>query len=211
MISRVTVDFPFVPEIDTTGTRRSASRIQAGGEVRASAMRSDQRATVRSWAPVRRAVRDGDTSRSARAKAASVSSRARSSPVHGNVMIQCPGSDERWTASPARPSPWSTRSRRIQATIAATPSGQSRAGTLAPRWTSSVAARVALAVPGPPPADGDLQLDHRLEPVDVGALEESDLDQSHGPGRIPSAHARAGHPTAPGAGPHRSRRRRPAA
>ena len=33
MISRVTVDLPLVPEIDTTGTRRSASRIHDGGEV----------------------------------------------------------------------------------------------------------------------------------------------------------------------------------
>ena len=30
-MSRVTVDLPFVPEIETIGTRRSASRIQAGG------------------------------------------------------------------------------------------------------------------------------------------------------------------------------------
>ena len=43
---------------------------------------------------------------------------------------------------------------------------------------------VALPVPGPAPADGDLQLDHRLEPVDVGSLEQADLDQAHGPGRI---------------------------
>ena len=30
----------------------------------------------------------------------------------------------------------------------------------------------------------ELELDHRLEPVDVRALEQADLDQSHGPGRI---------------------------
>ena len=45
-------------------------------------------------------------------------------------------------------------------------------------------AGIALAVPGPPPADGDLELDHRLEPVDVRAFEQAGLDQSHGPGRI---------------------------
>ena len=50
-------------------------------------------------------LRDGDTSRSARARAASVRRRARSSPDHGNVTIQWPGSDERWTATPPRPSP----------------------------------------------------------------------------------------------------------
>ena len=34
MISRVTVDLPLVPEIETIGTRRSASRIHGGGVVR---------------------------------------------------------------------------------------------------------------------------------------------------------------------------------
>ena len=47
-----------------------------------------------------------------------------------------------------------------------------------------VAARSSLAIPGPPPADGDFDLDHRLEPIDVGSLEEPDLDLSHGPARI---------------------------
>jgi hypothetical protein len=105
VMSRVTVDLPFVPEIEIAGMRRSASRIHDGGEVRAAAIRSVQRASSRSWAPVSRAVRDGDTSRSARASAASAIVRARSSPVHGKVRIQCPGSDERWTATPVRPSP----------------------------------------------------------------------------------------------------------
>ena len=41
-----------------------------------------------------------------------------------------------------------------------------------------------LAVPRPPPADGDLDLDRRLEPVDVRPLEQADLDQAHGPRRI---------------------------
>ncbi len=47
-----------------------------------------------------------------------------------------------------------------------------------------VAARVALPVPRPPAPDRDLELDHRLEPVDVGPLEQAGLDQTHGPGRI---------------------------
>src|SRR5512143_2885742 len=45
---------------------------------------------------------------------------------------------------------------------------------------------VALAVERAPTPDGELELDHRLEPVDVGPFEESGLDQSHGPGRIAS-------------------------
>ena len=105
MISRVTVLLPLVPETDTIGTVRSRSRIHSGGVARAAAMRSDQRATWRSWAPVRWAWRDDDTSRSARASAASVSVNARSAPTHGKVTIQWPGSDERWTATPPRPSP----------------------------------------------------------------------------------------------------------
>ena len=137
VISRVTVLLPLVPETDTIGMCRSASRSHSGGVVRAASIRSVQRASSRSCAPVSWAVRDGETSRSARASAASLNVWARSAPVHGKVMIQWPGSDERWTASPLRPSPWSVRSRRIQATVAAIGSGQSRAGTSAPRWTSA--------------------------------------------------------------------------
>ena len=147
----------------------------------------------RAAAPGRRSggrCRDGDTSRSASASAASVRASARSAPTHGKVTIQCPGSDERWTARPPRPSPWSARSRRIQATtVAATGSGQSRAGHGRPEVDQRVAPGIALPVPGPAPPDGDLELDHRLQPVDVGAFEEAGLDQSHGPGRIASRHA----------------------
>jgi len=50
-----------------------------------------------------------------------------------------------------------------------------------------VLSRLALAEPGPSPPDRDLDLDHRLQPVDVGALQESDLDKSHDPGRIAGA------------------------
>jgi glutamate carboxypeptidase len=48
-----------------------------------------------------------------------------------------------------------------------------------------MAARVPLAIPGAPAPDGQLELDHRFEPVDVGSLEQADLDQSHGQARIP--------------------------
>ena len=47
-----------------------------------------------------------------------------------------------------------------------------------------VVGRHPLAEPRPAPADGHLDLDHRLQPVDVGSLEKPDLDQSHGSGRI---------------------------
>ena len=129
----------------------------------------------------------GATSRSVSATAASAIDWARSAPVHGNVTIQWPGSDERWTATPPRPSPWSTRSRRIQSTIRSTSPGHSRRGTAAPSLTTACRPGLALAVPGPPPADGDLDLDHRRQPVDVRTLEQADLDQAHGPARIASA------------------------
>ena len=190
MISRVTVLLPFVPEIDTIGMRRSASRIHSGGVARAAAIRSVQRASSallgagQLGRPRRRDVALGE----GEGRLAQIVW-ARSAPIHGKVMIQWPGSDERWTASPPRPSPWSARRRRIQATVAAIGSGQSRAGTSAPEVDQRVASRIALAVPGPAPPDGDLELDHRLEPVDVRTFEQAGLDQAHGPGRIASVPA----------------------
>src|SRR5205085_2564706 len=41
-----------------------------------------------------------------------------------------------------------------------------------------------LAVPGPASTECDLDLDHRLEPIDVGPFEQSDLDHAHGARRI---------------------------
>ena len=55
---------------------------------------------------------------------------------------------------------------------------------LGPETDEEVTARTPDAVPRPPPPDRDLDLDHRLEPVDVRALEQADLDESHSPGRI---------------------------
>ena len=49
-----------------------------------------------------------------------------------------------------------------------------------------VAGGYPLAEPCPAPTDGHLDLDHRLQPVDIGSLQEACLDQSHSPRRIPS-------------------------
>ena len=169
--------------------RRSASRTHSGGVARAATIRSVQRARRRSWAPVRRAVRDGDTSRSASASAASVRVTARSAPFHGNVTIQCPGSDERWTREAAptlgvvdaqAPDPADHCGHRVRPLAG---------GDVGAQVDERMPAGVALAVPGSAPADGDLELDHRLEPVDIRALEQAGLDQTHGPGRIASAPA----------------------
>ncbi len=185
VISRVTVLLPLVPrdrhDRDAADRRRAATRAASRAPP---AIRSVQRARSRSWAPVSRAVRDGETSRSASASAASVRVSARSAPTHGKVTIQWPGSDERWTARPPRPRHGRRAGGGSRPTVAATPSGQSRVGTAAPEMDERVATGIALPVPGPPPADGDLELDHRLEPVDVRAFEEAGLDQTHGPGRI---------------------------
>jgi glutamate carboxypeptidase len=55
-----------------------------------------------------------------------------------------------------------------------------------PEADERVVAWLALPVPGPSPSDGDLDLDHRFESVDIGPLEQPNLDESHGPGRITS-------------------------
>jgi hypothetical protein len=135
VISRVTVLFPFVPEIDTIGVDRRVAQ-PFGGVFRAASIRSVQRATSRSCAPSaalgdRRyvALREGQRRLGQGLRPFGPGPREGHDPV--------PGSDERWTARPRRPSPWSARRRRIQATVAATGSGQSRAGTSAPSWTSA--------------------------------------------------------------------------
>ncbi len=133
---RVTVDLPFVPVTETTGIRRTSSRIHEGGVERASAILASQRARARACAPVRCARGAGDTERDARSNAASAMSRARSAPCHGQVTVQWPVSDDRCTAHGPPASPCSRRSRRAQATRSATGSGQSRAATVRPRWSS---------------------------------------------------------------------------
>jgi hypothetical protein len=57
-------------------------------------------------------------------------------------------------------------------------------GNVRAQLDEGVATRVPLAVPRPAPPDGELELDHRLEPVDVGTVKQASLDQAHGPGRI---------------------------
>ena len=135
VISRVTVDLPLVPVIETTGMRRSSSRIQAGGAAEAAAIRSVQRATNRAWVFVRRTRRAGETDRTARSYDASAISRDRSAPLQGQVTIQRPSSDARCTSHGPACSPWSARRRRVHATRSATASGQSRAGAVRPRCT----------------------------------------------------------------------------
>ena len=139
---------------------------------------------TRSCEPVRRARRAGETSRSARASAASAIVCARSAPCHGKVTIQWPGIRRamdrdaanalamvrRAGVGPIRRSP-----RRAVATLAA--------GTSAPRRTSAWRPGLRWPYQRPASSDRDLDLHDRLEPVDVRALEQTDLDQSHGVGQ----------------------------
>ena len=136
LIRRVVVLLPFVPLIDTIGIVRSASRIQPGG-VAVGRRRSGPPSGRAGAAGRRSGGPSGPARRCARRgrRRPRLIERARPAAVHGNVTIQWPGSDERWTARPARPAPWSARRRLSQATRAATSSGQSRAGTGRPSRT----------------------------------------------------------------------------
>jgi hypothetical protein len=69
--------------------------------------------------------------------------------------------------------------------------GPAAGGDRGAELDEGMARRLPLAVERATPPDRELDLDHRLQPVDVGALEESNLDQSHGPGRIASEGRRA--------------------
>ena len=181
MISRVTVDLPLVPEIETTGTRRSASRIQAGGEVRAAAMRSVQRVeqpllgTGQLRGPRRRdvALGEGDGRLGQDPGALLAAPRERDDPVAGVGRAMDRQAGPALAMIHAQPAdPGDDRGDGVRPVAG----GHGRAEP-----DQGVAAGIALAVPGPPPTDRDLHLDHRLEPVDVRSLEQADLDQSHGP------------------------------
>ena len=175
---------------DTIGIRRSASRIQVGGVV--PAPRDPRRPALERAAPgvpvsVAPSRAAGRRARPARRPPRRSTARARR-PIHGNVTIQWPGigrcdgprarrdprRDRRAAGAPRR----ATGRDRLPATC---PGRHPR-----PEPDERMPRRVALAVEGPTPADGELELDHRLQPVDVGSLQQTGLDQSHGPRRIPS-------------------------
>src|SRR3954454_17364021 len=67
-----------------------------------------------------------------------------------------------------------------------------------------VSPRAPLPVPRPTASDRHLDLDHRLEPVDVRSIEEADLDHAHGRPRIAPRSSREPPDVAP-SGPTRSR------
>ena len=187
VIRRVTVLLPLVPEMETIGIRRSASRIQVGGVARASSRRAVQRASSRRLAA-------GQACRPRRRDVPRRPGRRRPRP--GSAPARLPStarsrSSARGPTSDGRPRPPAPRPGRSGAGGSRQPRSPRRPasrgpGPRAPSRTSACVARVALAVERSPPADGELQLDHRLQPVDVGTFEEAGLDQSHGPRRIAS-------------------------
>ena len=183
VIRRVTVDLPLVPgdrdDRHRAGPRRG-SRTAGWRRPRRSAPPSARPGAA--WVPVRRTRRAGETDRPARSTAASAISRARSAPDHGQVTTQRPASDARWTTA-------RTRVLAVVGAQAAGPGDEIRHGVrpLADRdrrgrgGPAEPSCGRPGSVPGARPADGDLDLDHRQQPVDVGALEQPDLDESHGP------------------------------
>ncbi len=193
-IIRVVVVFPFVPLMLMIGRCRSLSRIQAGGVVPAERMRARARVTVR----LRRTGTVGARSRSQQRQAASAISSARSCSRQGKATIQAPGSLVRWTAmGSARRRPPGTRLVRQPRIGLGQPVQASDPEAQVPNRTRHIAGRhrptqlddgvgawLALPVPGPAASDADLDLDGRLQAVEVGALEEPDLDQAHGRGSI---------------------------
>ena len=146
-IIRVVVVLPLVPLMLMIGSRRSASRSQAGGVSPAARMRASARVTVR----LRRTGVVGARSRSQQRQAASAISRARSCSRQGNATIQAPGSLVRWTvmgslrrrprasSSSASQASASVRrwSRRTQAVKSRTGVGTSRARTGRPSSTTA--------------------------------------------------------------------------
>ena len=126
---RVTVVFPFVPEIEMTGTRRSASRTIVGPWSRGPEMRPS--AAMTSWWSYG-VARGSSTSVAASCQAASASVRARSAPRQGNDTIQRPRSAPRWTwTSSAGPLPASSRSRPHQVARRDTAAGRRLGGIVA--------------------------------------------------------------------------------
>ena len=164
--------------------RRSASRIHAGGVVRASAIRAAQRAEL--------ALLGACQSRPARRRDVAVGERERGL-GDGSRSLR---TDPRERHDPV------ARVRRAVDGHPASPLAVVRAEAADPSHEpihgerpllgrdfgteadEGMAARAALAVPGPAPPDGHLDLHHRLQPVDVRPLEQTDLDDAHGPRRI---------------------------
>ncbi len=86
-------------------------------------------------------------------------------------------------------------------------------GNRRPQAHERIAGGNAVSVPRSPATDPDLDLDHRLQPVDVRTLEEADFDETHGHGedsnrlRVPSPLRCAGLDSADDPDPHPRRRR----
>ena len=164
---------------------RDAARVVAdprgrGGTRLARFAPASRRASA-AWVPVRRARRAGETLAVERSKAASAIRRARSAPATARSRPSGPASELRWTSHGPPCSAWSARRRRVQATRSVDRVGPVAAPAPCARGGRRRRSRVRDPCQVLRAPDGDLDLDHRLEPVDVGSLEQSDLDQSHGP------------------------------
>ena len=191
VISRVTVDLPFVPEIEIAGTlpvrvtdprwRRRPRGLDLLGPAREGALlgAGEPRGARRRHVPFsqgQRRVRQ-------RPCPLLAEPRERDDPVT-RVRRAMDGE----SAAPfavvgtQAPDPGGDRRDRIGPVVGRDGGAEADDG---------VPAGVALAVPGAPPTEGQLHFDHRLEPVDVRPLQQTDLDQAHGPGRIATRDGRS--------------------
>ncbi len=184
MISRVTVLLPLVPEIDTIGTRRSASRTHSGGVARAASMRSVQRASSallgagQLGRPRRRdvALGEGEGRLADGLRTLGADPREGDDPVaRVRRAVDRQPAAALAVVRPQAPDPGDRRGDRV---------GPVTSRDIGAEVDERVAPGIALPVPRPAAPDGELELDHRLEPVDVRTFEQAGLDQTHGPGRI---------------------------
>ena len=174
VIIRVVVLLPFVPLMLITGMRRWSSVI-----IRGASGAIGRRPIRRPCAlPARRAaagVQLGQAQRRAGDQLGLVACLPRigHDPVAG--ARSCGG----W--SPARAAPGAGGAAGVPRGARATTTRARRVGrTGRSQPNERMARRQARAIPGPPPADGHLDLDRGLEPVQVGSVEEPDFDEAHG-------------------------------
>ena len=190
---RVVVVLPFVPLIETIGSRRSASRIQARPWAGCLA---DPRERPLDLADLPRRQLIGRPRRNIPLDEGERHLRDRRRPVAERPTARRRSSDPGRTTDgrprrPSAPSGCARRRRRIHSASQATRAGWPDRGTVADSRTRACRSGSRRPYQRAPPADPDLDLHRRLEPVEIRTIEEADLDEAHGPARIPTARSRA--------------------
>ena len=201
MIIRVVVDLPFVPLMLTTGMWRSASRIHGGGCVPASRIAPSARASVRlgrAWrevgagAEIDREIGEPVGALGDRLRAAAFTPRESHDPVARlGRPVDATGIRGRRPlvgaatlgSQPLRRAGIAMQSLDPRRDIAHRRTVRSTVARARTQLHHRVSARRPRSVPAATSPNGDLDLDRRLEAVDVRSFEQADLDQAHG-GRV---------------------------